>query len=73
MSKRRQLIHGNAYVASRRESEQSDRRQNMLEPIRQGPAMPLTGVDGNALTSAGLVQDPVEKLKGSPLKSGWGL
>jgi hypothetical protein len=28
--------------------------------------MPLTGVDGNGLTSAGLVQDPVEKLRGSP-------
>ena len=25
--------------------------------------MQLTGVDGNALTSAGLVQDPVEKLR----------
>src|SRR6516164_6867986 len=25
--------------------------------------MPLTGVDGNALTSAGLVQDPVETLR----------
>jgi hypothetical protein len=25
--------------------------------------MQLTGVDGNALTSAGLVQDPAEKLR----------
>ena len=25
--------------------------------------MQLTGVDGNGLTSAGLVQDPVEKLR----------
>jgi len=61
--KRRELIHGNAYVASRRESEQSDRRQNKPEPICQGRAMPLTGGDGNALTSAGLVQDPVETLR----------
>jgi hypothetical protein len=29
----------------------------------RGPAMQLTGVDGNALTSAGLVQDPAEKLR----------
>src|SRR6516225_12445817 len=39
------------------------RWQNKLEPICSGPAMPLTGVDGNALTSAGLVQDPVETLR----------
>ena len=30
--------------------------------------MQLTGVDGNGLTSAGLVQDSVEKLRGSPCR-----
>src|SRR5215831_5175859 len=29
----------------------------------RGSAMQLAGVDGNALTSAGLVQDPAEKLR----------
>jgi hypothetical protein len=34
--------------------------------------MQLTGVDRNGLTSAGLVQDPVEKLRAAPAEKRMG-